>query len=159
MDPDSQHLLAQLIRTQRVASLGTLRDGAPFVSLVLFAPAADFSAFYLHISALARHTRDIQADPRVSLLIAQTDDRSADPQTLARVTIEGEAVRLPPGETAYEIARTRYLARAPQAAFNFSLADFSLYAVTPRRARFVAGFGKIFTLTAERLLETSGLAP
>lgn len=159
MDSESQHLLAQLIRTQRVASLGTLRDGAPFVSLVLFAPAVDFSAFYVHISTLARHTRDIQADPRVSLMIAQTDDRAVDPQTLARISIEGLAARVPAGDPDYGIARTRYLARAPQAAFNFSLADFGLYAITPARARFVAGFGKIFNLSVERLVETSGLGP
>ena len=38
MDDASLQLLAQLIRTQRVASLGTLRDGSPFVSMVLYAP-------------------------------------------------------------------------------------------------------------------------
>jgi len=49
MDTQSQQSLAHIIRAQRTA-LGTLDEGAPLVSLVLYLPTADFSAFYLHLS-------------------------------------------------------------------------------------------------------------
>jgi len=91
LDDESTQLLAQLIRTQRVASLGTLRDGSPFVSMVLYAPAEDFRTYYIHTSRLAYHTQDILRDPRVSLMIAEADDGTRDPQTLARVSILGSA--------------------------------------------------------------------
>ena len=45
MDQVSQEKLARILRQQRVSSLGTLREGGPLVSMVLFSPAADFSAF------------------------------------------------------------------------------------------------------------------
>ena len=62
-----------------------MRDEAPHVSMVVFVTAEDFSEFYIHVSRLAQHTLDMQKDKHMSLLIAETDDGRADPQTLTRV--------------------------------------------------------------------------
>ena len=159
MDDDSQRLLAHLIRSQRTAALGSLRQSAPFVSLVLFVAEEDFSTFYLHLSNLAQHTRDIQADARVSLMISETDDGTRDPQTLARLSLQGKAVAVPRTDPAADAIRQRYVARHPHASFNFNLGDFALYRVTLERARYVAGFGKIFNLKPEHLREASALDP
>ena len=48
-----------------------------------------------------------------------------------------------------------WLARFPEQAINFELADFSFWEVTPRDARFVAGFGSIHNLSAEQLKNAS----
>ena len=85
MDAQSEKLLADIICNTRIATLGTMRDEAPRVSMVTFVAALDFSAFYVHVSRLAQHTVDMQKNKQVSLLIAETDDGRADPQTLARV--------------------------------------------------------------------------
>lgn len=149
MDSIDLQSFARLIRTQRVAAFGTLRDGGPLVSMILYAAANDFAAFYIHASRLAQHTQDMLKDPRVSLMIAETDTGSQDPQTLARVSIRGEAVVVPPTAEEYEDAKSVYLQKFPEAAFNFTLGDFSIYKIEPRTARFVAGFGKIFNLTLD----------
>jgi hypothetical protein len=150
MDADSQQRLARLLRDQRTASLGTLREGAPLASLALFAAAPDFTALYLHLSRLAQHTQDLRRDPRVSLMIAEADTGAQDPQTLARVSIRGEAVEIPPTAPAYETASAIYRRKFPTAAeFNFQLGDFAFYQVQPHAARYVAGFGKTFNLTLE----------
>jgi putative heme iron utilization protein len=151
MDDDSRQTLARLIRAQRVAALGTLRDGAPLVSMVLFAAAADFSEFYIHTSRLAHHTQDMLRDPRAGLMIAETDDGRRDPQTLARVSVTGEAARLPPEDPDYEAAKAAYLVKHPQTAFTFGFADFDLYRIRPASARYVAGFAKAFNLTPASL--------
>ena len=151
MDTESRQSLAQLIRAQRVAALGTLRDGAPLVSLVLYATAPDFSAFYLHVSRLAQHTQGLLRDPRVGLLIAEADAGAQDPQTLARLSLRGAAVEVGPAAGDYEAVRAAYLVKFPAAAFNFSLGDFALYRIVPDGARYVGGFGRIFDLTAEEL--------
>lgn len=153
MDTNSEQVLIRLLRTQRVAALGTLRDGAPLVSQVLFAAAPDFSAFFMHISRLAQHTQDILSDPRVSLMIADTDDGTRDPLQLARVSIRGEAAIIAPGTDQHVIARAVYLAKFPQAAINFQLGDFALYGIEPRAARYVAGFGKAFNLRRDSFLK------
>lgn len=149
MDADSEQTLIRLLRTQRVAALGTLRDGSPLVSQVLFAAVPDFSSFTLHISRLAQHTQDILNDPHVALMIAETDDGRGDPLQLARVSIRGEARLVPLGTSEYAEARAAYLAKFPQATANFQLGDFALYGIAPRTARYVAGFGKAFNLRQE----------
>ena len=149
MDVETGRLLASLIRGERIAHLATLRDGAPMVSMTLYLPEHDFSAFYVHVSRLAWHTQDMQHDTRVALSITETDDRRPDPFTLMRVSIRGEAAQLSAGP------KEAWLARFPAQAINFELADFSFWRITPRDARFVAGFGRIHNLSAAELKDSS----
>jgi len=148
VDADTGRSLAGLIRKERIAHLGTLRGGAPLVSMTLFMAEQDLSAFYVHVSRLAWHTQDMLQDPRVALSIAETDDARPDPFTLMRVSIRGEASQLPADQQ--ELKRL-WLARFPEQAVNFELADFSFWRISPRDARFVAGFGRIHNLSAADL--------
>ena len=144
--------LAALLRQERLAHLATLRQGAPMASLTLYLPAGDFSAFFVHVSRLAWHTQDMAREARVALSIAQTDDGRADPFTLRRVSIRGEAVQLQ-GEQ--DDLRAKWLERFPEQKINFELADFSFWRIAPRDARFVAGFGRIHNLSAAELAACS----
>jgi putative heme iron utilization protein len=147
MDRETSLLLRNLLLRERIAHLGTLRNGAPMVSMTLFMPEKDFSAFYVHVSRLAWHTQDMAQDPRVALSVAETDDGRADPFTLMRVTVRGEALRIAQNDD----LKSRWLERFPEQAINFELADFSFWKVTPRDARFVAGFGRIHNVSAMEL--------
>ncbi len=158
MDDAPLQLLAQLIRTQRSASLGTLRDEAPFVSMVLYAFAPDFRAYYIHTSRLAYHTQDIIRDPRVSLMIAETDDGMCDPQTLARVSILGTANVLPAADATYATARRAYLARFPQSEMTFGFGDFAMYRIEVESARYVAGFAQAYNLKPAHFEQASRFA-
>jgi heme oxygenase (biliverdin-IX-beta and delta-forming) len=151
MDADASALLARLIREVRIAALGTLRQGGPLVSMVSFLPEADFGAVCLRLSRLAWHTQDMLADPRVSLSIVESDDGRADPQTLARVTLRGEAQPLAGEGEPYERLKASWLERFPASAVTFALADFSFWRLVPRDARFVAGLGRTYNLSAEAL--------
>lgn len=125
-------------------------------SMTLFLPAPDFSAFHVHVSRLAWHTQDMTADPCVALSIAQADDGRADPFTLMRLTIRGEAAQLPNAGGEFDALKQAWLARFPEQAINFELADFSFWRIAPRDARFVAGFGRIHNLSAAELAACSG---
>jgi putative heme iron utilization protein len=151
MDAETRAALARLIRTERIAHLGTLRSGAPLVSMTLYMAAQDFSAFYVHVSRLAWHTQDMQHDARVALSIAETDDQRDDPFTLMRVSIRGEALRIANEAPDFAALKSAWLARFPAQAINFELADFAFWKITPRDARFVAGFGRIHNLSATEL--------
>jgi heme iron utilization protein len=152
MDSDSASLLRRLIRAERIAHLATLRGGAPMASMTLYLPAADFSAFYVHVSRLAWHTQDMAQDGRVALSIAETDDRRADPFTLMRLTIRGDASVFPDQDSSL---KGKWLARFPEQAINFTLADFSFWRIVPKDARFVAGFGRIHNLSSQELQHAS----
>ena len=152
MDSEASGALSRLIRKERIAHLGTLRAGAPLVSMTLYLPAPDFSVFHLHVSRLAWHTQDMLHDARVSLSVAESDDGRADPFTLMRVSIRGDAEMLKEADPALKEA---WLARFPEQAINFELADFSFWRVVPRDARFVAGFGRIHNLSAAALQQAA----
>ena len=145
MDAATSALLKRLLTKERTAHLATLRGGAPMASMTLFMPERDFSAFYVHVSRLAWHTQDMMQDPRVALSVSETDDGRADPFTLMRVTVRGDALRLEGGP------KDAWLARFPEQAINFTLADFSFWKITPRDARFVAGFGRIHNISVREL--------
>lgn len=150
-----QQKLVEIIRAGRVGALGTIRHGAPVVSMVTYAPSQDLSSFYILTSELAQHTQDMQKDKNVSLLITETDDGRADPQTLARVALRGYAGILPMGEPGYMPARELYLQRLSQAGPLFEFGDFVLWRISVKGGRFIAGFGKAFNLTAEALAAAS----
>jgi putative heme iron utilization protein len=145
VDTGTARSLKKLLLKERLAHLATLRGGAPMVSMTLYLPAPDFSLFYVHVSRLAWHTQDMLQDARVALSIAETDDGRADPFTLMRVSIRGTAVQIKEGP------KDAWLSRFPKQAINFTLADFSFWEITPRDARFVAGFGSIHNLSAGEL--------
>jgi putative heme iron utilization protein len=157
MDAQSEQTLAVLIRSSRIASLGTLHEGEPNLAMVAYAFAEDFSAFYIHVSRLGKHTVDMETDPRVSLLITEVDDQRADPQALARVSIRGTAEILPRTDPGYAEIKAIYLERFLEAEPLFSLGDFNLWKITPKAGRFVAGFGRAFNIVPEALRKISSL--
>jgi len=145
--------LAALLRRERIAHLATLRQDAPMASMTLFMPDESFTGFYVHVSRLAWHTQDMAGDPRVTLSIAQADDGRADPFTLMRVSIRGEAAQLQGEQPDLKAA---WLKKFPEQKINFELPDFSFWRIAPREARFVAGFGRIHNLSAADLAACSG---
>ena len=134
-----------LMRAQGAAALGTLMDGAPYVSLVLIAFDADGSPLLL-LSRLAQHTRNLLADPAVSLLFDGTAGLQ-DPLTGPRLTVLGKAA-----VCADPAALERYLARHLSATDYASFSDFDLYKVTLARGHLVAGFGQIRWVKTEELV-------
>jgi putative heme iron utilization protein len=154
LSPEHAAQLAGLVQRRSAAALGTLHGGAPFVSMVPFAVLPDGSAFVIHVSRLAGHTKDMLADPRVSLLVAQPEGEGVAAQALARVSVQGEAVEMAKGSDAERDCRGAYLARFPESAPLTEFGDFSFFAIRPSQARFVAGFAQAMSLTGETLART-----
>ena len=119
--------------------------------MVLFSAPPDLSGLDIHVSRLAQHTRGLLDSGRVGLMIAEPDRESRNPQTMARLSLQGMAEVLPPDHPAYPEAREAYLRKFPNTALNFQLGDFLLIRITVQTARLVTGFGKIFDLTGDEL--------
>lgn len=139
-----------LIRSGKQGALATLmpRSGDPYCSLVNTATAPDGSPVLL-ISGLAIHTKNILADPRVSLMMDER--RSGDPLEGARVMIAGRAEKISV-DAALELIRQRYLARHPSAETFAGFADFAFFRIVMREVHLVAGFGRIVTLDAAKVV-------
>ena len=153
MDAEGDAQLRELLLTQKVASLGTLRRGREFdepsVSMVPFAWLPGGCDILLHVSALAPHTRYMADHPKVSLMIVAPLVEGGNPQALARATLQGDIGRIPPESSGYAIGKAAYLERFPLAEQTFALGDFSLVRLAPRSLHFVAGFGRTFALKPE----------
>jgi putative heme iron utilization protein len=150
-DFDPRTAAKKLMREARSGALATLMAGSgdPYCSLVNVASATDGAPLLL-ISRLAVHTRNVLADPRVSLML---DERKpGDPLEGARVMLMGEA-----SQTDSDDARRRYLARQPEAEMFAGFGDFAFYETKLKGAHLVAGFGRIVDLTpADLLTDLSG---
>jgi putative heme iron utilization protein len=135
---DEARALLRRARTGTLASLNA-EGGVPYASLVNVATDIEGQPIIL-VSTLAWHTRNLLADGRASLLVAEPP-ASGDALTGPRVTVMGRFV---PTESAQ--ARQRYLARHPAAALYAGFGDFGFWRLEPALAHAVAGFGRIETL-------------
>src|SRR5229473_6899702 len=131
---DARLAAKKLLRESRSGALATLMPGSgdPYCSLVNVATAADGAPLLL-ISRLAVHTKNILADPRVSLMIDER--KEGDPLQGGRIMMVGTAA-----VTDDPNARRRYLDRQPEAEGFASFADFSFYQVALKSVHLVAGF-------------------
>jgi hypothetical protein len=125
-------------------------SGDPYCSLVNLASAPDGSPVLL-ISRLAVHTRNILADPRISLML---DERApGDPLEGARIMVAGRAEEV---GAERDLLRRRYLNVHPSAETFVDLKDFSFFRIRPSTAHLVAGFGRIVDLGPEQFLTEVG---
>lgn len=140
----------QLLRRARTGTLASLNrdDGIPYASLVN--AATDVRGWpLLLISTLAWHTRNLLADPRASLMVAETP-ATGDALTGARVTVMGRFEKVDDIDL-----RRRYLARHPAAEMYSGFGDFAFWRLKPERAHAVAGFGRIETMMADEIFPSS----
>lgn len=146
------HEARRLIRAARTATLATLNeDGTPYGSLVKV--ASDFAGQpVIHVSRLAWHTGNLEADGRASLLfVAQAP--FGDPLEAPRVTAIGRLA--PCAESAYS---QRFLACHPDAAAYAGFSDFSFWRMDLERCHAIAGFGRIETLDGDAVVLPAGQA-
>src|SRR3954452_14680408 len=147
-DFSAARLARSLLRGSRQGALATLVPGSgdPYCSLVNVASNSNGSPILL-ISRLALHTRNILADPRVSLML---DERSeGDPLEGARIMLAGRAEQ---ADAEKAILRRRYLNAHPSAEVFVNFKDFSFFRIEPAGAHLVAGFGRIVDLKPGQFL-------
>jgi putative heme iron utilization protein len=150
MDAAEALALRSLLESQPVASLATLHKGEPAVSMVPYALLARGAGLVIHVSRLATHTSDMLTNPAVALMVMAAPGEAQTPLALPRASIQGWARQCLPGTSDYAQARSVYLARLPQSEELFSFADFSLFVIEVRSARFVAGFARAMSVTASQ---------
>jgi heme iron utilization protein len=143
---DARLAAKKLLREGRSGALATLLPGSgdPYCSLVNVATAVDGAPLLL-LSTLAMHTKNIQGDARVSLMLDER--KEGDPLEGARVMLMGTCVK-----TSEPALGSSYLRRHPDAQAFVSFADFAFYRMEIARAHLVAGFGRIVDLKPRDIL-------
>ena len=136
-----------IVRRAKKAGLATMNAeaGGPFVSLATVATGMSGAPVVL-LSDLARHTRDVKKDPRVSLLFDASGE-NGDPLEGARVSVSGELAK---SESPHD--RARFLERHRSGAGYADFADFAFYRLHVAEAYLVGGFGRIHSVPADDFL-------
>jgi heme iron utilization protein len=137
----------QFLRSTQHGILSTISNkfaGYPFGSVTPFILGHDGQPIIL-ISTIAEHTKNIIANPKVSLLVfAKGDDLQAN----ARLTLIGEAENI--GKDDADLM-ARYCRYFPDSVGYFAMHDFSFYRINIAQARYIAGFGKMGWLEGNTL--------
>jgi heme iron utilization protein len=134
-----------LVESIAVGTLCTLARepaGHPYGSLVTFGVDAGRPVFL--ISELAEHTKNLHADRRASLLVAEAQVH--DPLANGRVTLLGECAVVTAAER--EAALRAYLGRFPDGAGYADFKDFALWALEVSSARYIGGYGRMSWVSA-----------
>ena len=130
----------RLLRLARTGALATLDGGAPLTTLVGVASDWDGAPMFL-MSDLSRHTRNLDADPRGSLLLTSEGGRG-DPLNQPRLTLNGTVRRRENGD-----GHERYVRRNPKSKLYIGFADMSLRRLEVDVLHFNGGFGRADALT------------
>jgi len=117
--------------------------GYPFGSLTPYALDSHNRPVIL-ISAIAQHTKNLIANPKVCLTVAETAE-TQNKQALARLSYMADAELVSHDQDTFD----RYFARFPESRAYFGTHDFAFYRLNPVRLRFIGGFGKIFWIEKE----------
>jgi putative heme iron utilization protein len=131
-----------MLRGTRVGSLGTLEpeSGFPLVTLTSVATDLDGAPLIL-VSRLSNHTKNLLADPRVSLLLSQGG--KGDPLAHPRLSVNARASVIEPGPDR-DRARRRFLARHPKAKLYVDFTDFLFFRLEPGTVHLNGGFARAF---------------
>jgi putative heme iron utilization protein len=135
-----------LMASASVGALATLTaDGDPWGSIVTYGLLGDGWPV-LCVSQLAEHGRNLEHDPRASLVVSAPRDE-AYPLAGGRVTVAGRVLR-PEGDHA-GAARAAHLAAVPSAELYVDFGDFALWVLRVERARWVGGYGRMASADAD----------
>ncbi|TDI81481.1 MAG: HugZ family protein [Caldithrix sp.] len=135
-----------LLASQYFGVLSTISDkvaGYPFGSVVPYSLNRNGEPVIL-ISDIAEHTKNIVADPRVSLTVLEHGVE--DVQGSARLTLLADAAKIAANDTG-----DRYYRRFPQSKDYHRTHNFDFYCLASVTIRYIGGFGKIHWLEPEQL--------
>ena len=140
----------RLLRATRSGALSTIerKGGHPFATLVTVATDHDGSPILL-LSQLSAHTRNLDAEPRCSILLAEGG--KGDPLAHPRLTVFGRAVKQK-DEAVRARLKARFLSRHPKSGLYADFGDFGFWKIEVEGAHLNGGFAKAADFPAADVL-------
>ncbi|MFT4571805.1 MAG: putative heme iron utilization protein [Hyphomicrobiaceae bacterium] len=142
---DRARTLVASIGTGTLCTIAKEPAGFPYGSFVTFALDGPNPVFF--ISTMAEHTKNLQTDPRASLLVAEGGE--SDPLANGRVTMLGEC-RLVTDSQEREVAKAAYLTAHPNAEYYIDYKDFGFWRLNVSAVRYIGGYGRMSWVDPEQ---------
>ena len=151
-DVQPASVCASLLEEMRSLQLSTVgADGMPHCGYTPYLHRAPGS-FYIFVSQLAAHTRNLLANRTVAIMIIADEQSTSQIFARARVNYLCDATSIPPDSHDYALVLDDYQQRhGKMVGLLRQLPDFVLFQLQPMSGQFVMGFGKAYTLTGDDL--------
>lgn len=137
----SLQMLQELFAAQRSAVLATTENGQPYLSLMAFATTSDLQYLLVATYRATRKYRNIEADPRVALLVDNRTNQPADTEEALAVTALGAAKEV--GAAEKDRFLQIYLAKHPHLEKFVTSPECALIEVEVERYFVVSNFQEI----------------
>ena len=135
--------LLHSVQTSTLATQSLQMPGYPYATAVPNVLDEQHRAILL-ISALAEHTKNLLANPKVSISVNELGISNV--QDSRRLTLIGDAEQF----DASEELKARYLRYQP-AAEQYLMLDFMFFRIVPKRLRYIGGIGRMGWVESEVL--------
>ncbi|MGX2956937.1 heme utilization protein HutZ [Ursidibacter arcticus] len=148
LGPEIQELKQQ---TKTIVLATVDKDGTPNVSYAPF--VINNGEYQVLISTIARHARNLQEVPKVSLMLIDDESKSREIYARRRLTFDATARVLTRHSAEWENAVAALQARHGDIVADLSkMEDFNLFCFKPEQGLFVKGFGKAFQVSTDDLV-------
>ena len=116
--------------------------------------------FYIYVSALARHTGNMQNDGRAGIMLIEAEEEVENIFARKRVTFECDTEVVERETEAWRKIMLLFDQLAAQLMETLRrLPDFQLLRLRPKSGLFVKGFGKAYQISGARMAELSHVNP
>jgi len=145
---DLRKRLKALFQQRHLAVLSTQQEGQPYASLVAFAVSDDLKRFYFVTPKTTRKYENLTVNPKVALLVNDSENRQEDFHRAVAATIVGLAEEI--GSPDREKVLVKYLARHPHLADFAASPTSALIQVVVRSYYLVRRFQHVMELHIEQ---------
>ena len=129
--------IAHKKNTATLCTISINEGNHPYGSFVTYAMHEGNPIFL--ISRLAEHTKNLRANSKSSLLIAEGGDEN--PLALGRITLVGNCTKLSKEDNPE--VKSIFLEEHPSARFYVDFEDFDFYCLNVETIRYIGGFGRM----------------
>jgi len=108
--------------------------------------------YYLFLSDLAEHSRNLQRSPAIGLMLIEAEDQAVNAFARRRITLQGTADLVNRDDSSFARVLSEFHHRFGKVMTIIEpLADFHLFRLQLQAGRFVRGFGQAYELSGEHL--------
>lgn len=149
---DKAHLIAEverLLTDVRTLHMSTVsREGVPDASYAPFIRGRDH-CFYVNLSRLARHTANIEAKRRVSILLIEDERESNQLFARKRLSFDCDATIVPRDSALWNELMDEFAGAFGEVIELIRpLRDFTLFRLQPRGGTYIRGFGQAYRVSS-----------
>jgi heme iron utilization protein len=149
--PDLDRLISLRDQTRALVLATIDEDGFPSLSTLPF--VWHEGAFWVLMSDLSPHTRQVRQNPTVELMLLEDESKTHNIYNRARVTWRADVTRIDRNDTrVHEMFDALRLRHGKILDVLTQLPDFHLHCIVPGAGRLVNGFGRAFKVDGFELV-------